>query len=427
VRVLLDWRAVETGVSTPFHNDPADPRDERYDWSGVDREVRLARGQGLEPLLLVYGAPPRAQRCESPDPDHPCDPDPELLGEFTHAAARRYSGNFAGLPRVRYWQAWNEPNHRFFLYPQYRDGELVSPLMYRRMLGSFSAAVKSVHRTNVVVAAGLAPHAREGVSTGPLRFMRGLLCMQGRSRPVPACDAKTRFDIWATNPYTAGGPTASAPGPDDVSIGDLPEMTSLLRAAERAGQIRSSLAPVPFWATEFGWDSRPPDVGGMPLGLHARWTAEALYRMWRAGLSAVFWFQLRDEAGPSQPFGGVYESGLYLNGGSLSRDRRKPVLRAFRFPFVALRAPRGMHVWGRTPSSRPAEVTIEIKGGGRWRRVGTLRADRFGVFHARLPRVRRGRMVRARIGRSSSRPFSLRYRKNHYAPPFGAARFSLPL
>ena len=184
---------------------------------------------------------------------------------------------------------------------------------------------------------------------------------------------------------------------------------------------------MPFWATEFGWDSRPPDIGGMPLGLHARWTAEALYRMWRAGLSAVFWFQLRDEKGPSQPFGGVYESGLYLNGGSLSRDRRKPVLRAFRFPFVALRVPAGMKLWGRTPASRPAAVTIEIKGGRRWRPVGTLRADRFGVFHARLPRARRGRMVRARIGQRCSRPFSLRYRRNHYAPPFGAARFRLPL
>jgi hypothetical protein len=426
VRILADWRYVATRAPQPASDDPAHPGDDMYDWGPVDREVVLAKRHGLEPLLLIYGAPKWAERCTAPDPDHPCDPDPEALGRFAEAAARRYAGDFEGLPRVRYWQAWNEPNHRFFLYPQHRDGELVSPAMYREMLEAFSSSVKRVHPDNLVVSAGLAPLARPGVSTGPLRFMRELLCMKGRQRPAPVCATRTRLDIWSTNPYTAGGPTATAPGPDDVSLGDLPEMTRLLRAAERAGAIRGSLSPVPFWATEFGWDSRPPDIGGMPLALHARWAAEALYRMWRAGVSAVFWFQLRDEAGPSQPYGGIYESGLYLNGGGIERDRGKPVLRAFRFPFVALRARRGMRVWGRTPEAAPGRVRIELRSGGRWVPVGALRADRFGIFRGRLARSRAGLMVRARAAGERSHPFSLRYRRNHYAPPFGAARLPPP-
>ena len=425
VRVLADWRFIARERPARLVNDPADPADPMYDWSLVDREVVLATRHGLEPLLLLYGAPEWAERCRSPDPDHPCDPDPDAFGRFAKAAARRYDGR-GHLPRVRYWQAWNEPNHSFFLSPQYRDGKLVSADMYREMLDSFARAVKSVRRTNVVVAAGLAPLARDGVSTGPLRFMRALLCMRGRRHPVPSCGARARLDVWATNPYTAGGPTASAPGPDDVSLGDLPEMTRLLRAAERAGRIMSAERPVPFWAAEFGWDSRPPDIGGMPLALHARWAAEALYRMWRAGVSNVFWFQLRDEAGPSQPYGGVYESGLYLNGGSIGLDRAKPTLRAFRFPFVALRARRGLWVWGRTPNSAPGRVAIQIRGGGRWRPVGRLRADRYGIFRACLPRRRRGLLVRAAVRREASQPFSLRYRGNHYAPPFGAARSGGP-
>jgi len=425
VRILADWRFIAKQRPARLVNDPADPADQMYDWSGVDREVRLATQHGLQPLLLLYGAPEWAERCRSPDPDHPCDPDPGAFGHFAEAAARRYDGRGA-LPRVRYWQAWNEPNHSFFLSPQYRDGELVSAEMYRALLASFARGVKSARSTNVVVAAGLAPLARDGVSTGPLRFMRALLCMRGRSNPVPACGARARLDVWATNPYTAGGPTASAPGPDDVSLGDLPQMTHLLRAAERAGRIVSSTKPVPFWAAEFGWDSRPPDIGGMPLGLHARWAAEALYRMWRAGVSTVFWFQLRDEAGPSQPYGGVYESGLYLNGGDISSDRPKPALKAFRFPFVALRTGRGMWVWGRTPGAAPGRVTIRVRGGGRWRAVGRLEADRFGVFRAPLRRKRRGRLVRAEVGGVASQPFSLRYRHNHYAPPFGAARAWMP-
>ena len=425
VRILVDWRHVENGRPLPVVNDPTNPADPMYNWEAVDREVGLATGRGLVPMLQVYGAPHWAERCASEDPDHPCDPSPRRIREFAIAAARRYSGTFStlpgapALPRVRYWQMWNEPNLDYFLNPQYRRGRLVAPGLYRAMLNSFSAGVKSVRGSNLVISAGLAPLARPGATIGPLRFMRSLLCMRGRERPRPSCRARTRVDIWATNPYTTGGPTHSAPGPDDVSIGDLPEMRRLLRAAERAGHIRSRLARVPFWVTEFAWDSKPPDPGGLPLWLHGRWAAEALYRMWRDGVTTVFWFQLRDERTSSQPFGGVFESGLYRNGGRLADDRPKPALRAFRFPFVALRAGRGARVWGRTPDSGPGRVAIQARRRGRWRRTAVLRADRHGIFQARLPRRRTALKMRARAAGLRSQPFSLRYVGDFYAPPFG--------
>ena len=60
------------------------------------------------------------------------------------------------MPRVRYWQVWNEPNITLYLKPQLataarrrrlvpRDGERVRD------------PVKTVHADNVVVAGGLAP------------------------------------------------------------------------------------------------------------------------------------------------------------------------------------------------------------------------------------------------------------------------------
>jgi hypothetical protein len=420
VRILVDWRHVEKGMPLPVVNDPTDPADLMYDWREIDREVRLARRAGLTPMFQVYGAPKWAERCASKDPDQPCDPDPRRLAEFATAAARRYDGSFGTLPRVRYWEVWNEPNLRYFLNPQYRRGKLVAPAIYRRMLNAFSAAVKSVRRSNLVISAGLAPLARPKAAIGPLRFMRGVLCMKGRAHPVPSCDARVRVDIWATNPYTTGGPTHSAPGPDDVSIGDLPQMRRLLRAAERAGHIRSARPRIPFWVTEFSWDSKPPDPGGLPLWLHARWASEALYRMWSAGVSTVFWFQLRDERASSQPFGGVFESGLYRNGGAIADDRAKPTLRAFRFPFVALRSGRRARVWGRTPDSGPGRVRIESLRRGEWRRSGTLRANRFGVFRGRLPARGRVHQMRARVAGNRSQAFSLHYVGDRYVRPFGA-------
>jgi hypothetical protein len=419
VRILIDWRGVARSEPLPIVGDPANPEDPMYRWDHIDREVRLATRRGLTPMVMVYGAPDWVERCETRDPDHPCDPNPVRIREFAIAAARRYSGS-SGQPRVRYWQFWNEPNLRFFLNPQFRRGRLVVARMYRKMLNSFSAGVKSIHSSNLVISAGLAPLARPGDTIGPLRFMRALLCMKGRENPRKACGAKTRVDIWATNPYTTGGPTHSAPGPNDVSIGDLPEMRRLLRAADRAGQVRSRLSRVPFWVTEFSWDSKPPDPGGLPLWLHARWAAEAFYRMWKAGVSTVFWFQLRDERAGTQPYGGVFESGLYRNGGRIARDRPKPALRAFRFPFVALRAGNGVRVWGRTPDGEPARVVVEAMRRGAWRRAAVLRADRFGIFTALLPQRRTGKKLRARAAGPTSVPFSLRRVPDFYVEPFGA-------
>src|SRR5207248_10179685 len=121
-------------------------------------------------------------------------------------------------------------------------------------------------------------------SAAPLRFMRALLCMSKGATPRRTCTNRIAFDAWAHHPYTSGGPTHHALRPDDVSLGDLPEMRSLLDAAWRAGSITARHAPQ-FWVTEFSWDSDPPDPKAVPAQLEARWVAEALYRMWQSRIS----------------------------------------------------------------------------------------------------------------------------------------------
>src|SRR5947209_12000350 len=103
-------------------------------------------------------------------------PSPTEFAQFARAAARRYDGSFPDprnptddLPRVRYWQAWNEPNLDTYLTPQWvrtRHGFApASPGIYRSMLNSFYTAIKTMGRSNVVATAGIAPYGNPpGVS-----------------------------------------------------------------------------------------------------------------------------------------------------------------------------------------------------------------------------------------------------------------------
>jgi hypothetical protein len=432
VKVNAFWPAIAPGADSPTRPSgliAADPSSPMYDWSSLDPAVKNATAAGLTPLLLVTNSPRWAREPGCTDQTI-CYPSPQEYADFTTAVAKRYSGTFdpgtGTLPRVRYWQAWGEANLFLFFMPQFENGEKVSPDNYRSLLNPFAAAVKSVDPTNQVVAAGLAPLKRPG-GLGPLDFTRRLLCMQGRMhpKPQPGCDATARFDIAATHPYTSGGPTHEAPGPDDVMLGNLPKMTKLLRAAKRAGKIQSDGATVPFWVTEFSWDSNPPDHGGLKMRLFARWMDEAFYRMWKSDVSNVFWFGLRDQD-PANGWGDTAQSGLYFRGPTIAEDKPKTrAIRAFQFPFVALKSGRRILVWGRTPDSGPGKIRIERNSGRGFHKLAIMRANGEGIFKKKLHSTALTGSLRAKelaggFAGAISVPFSLHYVRDQYLPPFGS-------
>jgi len=256
-----------------------------------------------------------------------------------------------------------------------------------------------------------------------MAFMRLLLCMSAGAHPKPTCAARTQFDVWSHDPYTSGGPTHKAVNPNDVSLGDLGKMRTLLYAAVAAHHVVSR-HPVKFWVTEFSWDSSPPDPKGLPLTLHARWTAEALYRMWTYGIDEVIWLSLRDNPYPSDPV----QAGLYYRGSAATSDdgsaqvpsdTAKPALLAFKFPFVAYTEQNGVFVWGRTPTSTAGAVTIQVRAASGWQRVAVVRANRFGIFQATVPPEARTASVRAVAGTTESRGFSLTAPPDRIIHPFG--------
>jgi hypothetical protein len=407
VRVILYWRQVAPAGNSPNRPsgfDAADPADPNYAWSPYDAALKRVARHGLTPIVGVQQAPGWA---EGPAPGRPGTrrPNAEELALFATAAAKRYSGRFGDLPRVRYWQVWNEPNLGVFLNPQVEQGKLVSPELYRELVNRFSAAVHAVHADNLVIAGGTAPFGRRGSANGtpPLQFMRALLCLSGRTTLKRVCEKQTDLDVWAHNPYTLGEPTRQAIDRDNVSLGDLPRMRDVLFAAGRAGTITGKRT-VPFWVTEFSWDSNPPDPEGVPAALHTRWVAEALYQMWTAGVSLVTWFQLRDDPRGATPF----QSGLYLNDGpGYSLDKPKGAATAFRFPFVAFRDQGRVLVWGRSPTQTRVQIRIEQLVGDAWRTVASFSSDTAGIFTASL-RLTDGGSLRARLpDNETSAPFSL--------------------
>ena len=60
------------------------------------------------------------------------------FANFARAVGRRYSGVFGGLPAVKYFSIWNEPNHIFFLKPRSQ-----SPRVYRRLVERGVPALRS--------------------------------------------------------------------------------------------------------------------------------------------------------------------------------------------------------------------------------------------------------------------------------------------
>ena len=398
VRLDVAWRQVApAGRRKPRGFHAADPADPRYRWKVVDRAVRESAAAGLEPLVVVVSAPDWAEGSDRPrrrtafTRAGTWKPRPSELAAFLTAAAHRYDGRFTDprtggvrLPRVRNWQIWNEPNLWPFLQPQWQHrGRWIKSgaRHYRRMLNAAYGALKQVRADNRVIAGGLAPFgdhrpARTGGRVAPARFLRALLCLAGRRTLRRACRARTSFDAYAFHPYSLGGPRRHALNPDDTTIPDGRKLTRVVRQALRYGTARPR-RPKELWATEMGWDTRPPNPFGLHPRTQARYLNDSLYVLWRSGVSRAVNFLLRDSGGarPRRLIDpGRRRSGVFYRRRTVARDTRKPSFSAIRFPFVVVPATgRSGRAWGAPPCPEPAcTVVIEFREKAGWRRAASI-------------------------------------------------------
>jgi hypothetical protein len=409
VRIPVEWRYV-VAADPPAGFDASDPASSAYDFAAVDAAARSTVAAGLTPLFVVTRAPAFAEAPNRWPYAYPGSwaPSPVAFGEFATAVARRYDGSFpdplkpgATLPRVRLFEAWNEPNLARYLEPQWVAAEghwrAFAPLLYRQLLNAFYAAVKAVAPTDTVIAAGVAPNG-EPAGVGrmtPVRFLREMLCLEegegGRGRD--ACADPSHFDVLAFHPLSFESPDRPAASSQDVAIADIAKVTTLLSQARRAGTALPRIRKT-VWVTELNWESDPPAAGGVPGRLQALWISRALHRLWVAGVGLAEWQFLMDPYPTltlATPTGGAVQisrpAGLYSPGpgGELATARPKPFLSGFTLPFDPLRVDRGhVRVWALLMRPRQP-VLLQRRTRGAWRTIAALHANGQAVLNRLLP------------------------------------------
>jgi hypothetical protein len=406
VRVGLTWAHLVRGngdPQPPAGFNQADPASPDYDWHKVDDAVRSVAAHHKKIIFVIDQAPPWANGPGTPGPNvgsGAWNPNPTMFSQFVHAAALRYSGSYpdpqhpgSSLPRVKYWEPWNEPNiPGFFSAP-----DPVSA--YRTLLNRAYTALKAVHSDNLVVVGGLAPVKPFPDSFTPLDFAAKVLCLRRvgtHFRADPSCHQRARFDVLAVHSYVLGAtPTRPAAIPGDVFPADMGEVHNLVQTENRVhGGSHQT------WVTEFAWYTNPPNAQlGDADATAARYVAYSMYEMWKSGVSTVIWLGAVDLP-PSEADMG---HGLYYASG-----QPKLVLQAFSFPVIAsVRRGQGF-VWGRAPVSRSVRVVVQRSVGGGWRTVAGTRTGSDGVFSARFGARGNGVYRASVVGGPVSLPYNSR-------------------
>lgn len=407
VRVNLYWSLATTGEP----ENPRLPGDPAYDFNAIDRAVTSADRAGLDVLMTVLSAPRFAEGPYRPDHDEaPAGtwrPDPEAFGDFAHVVAQRYSGFHpdpeapGSLPEVDLYSAWNEPNISSYLTPQFENGRNESAETYVELLNAFHDEVKEVNPDATIATGGTAPFGDPEARrrTAPLEFWREVLCLAPDGTEADYCVSpeQPRFDLLAHHPISyLSSPSVPAVDPGDLTAADFGKLGDLLEQAEAAGTVPEDdehdlLAP------EIWWETAPPERLGISPRRHARYTALAIYMLWREGAEGVYFLQVRDaERVRGEPRLRSYQTGVYTYGG-----RRKPAYRAVQFPFVGDRIePGAVRAWGRAPAA--GRLRIEVKRrGGRWRGAASRRVADGEIFSEEL-RLEGKALLRARVAGEQS-------------------------
>jgi hypothetical protein len=426
VRLLIQWAGLTPPGFAPQERPPDPTNPAFYNLISIDRAVRDATARGVQVMITVNTAPDWAEGPEQPATvaEGAWKPNPSDVADLMQALAARYTGSYdpdgAGpqppLPAVKALQVWNEPNHERWLAPQFEGNQITGADRYREILNASYNAIKAVNPGVLVVTGGTSPygdpppggpHAPGGMAARPVQWWEKLLCVQPakskkkgkKSKQVryaraAGCAGKPLFDVFAHQPIdnTGKGPLQSGPSRYDASTPDLGRVVAVLRAAERLGTV--SAGPHPVWATEFWWDSNPPNPVGVPLDVQARWIEQSLYLFWKAGADTAINFQIRDTTLYPDTRNGL-QSGLYFLDGS-----PKPALTAFRFPFVTERLDqRTLRAWGKAPQA--GRLRIQRLQGGRWKTVNKLGVGKSKVFVTKL-RLRGKQRLRAKVRGSTS-------------------------
>lgn len=292
IRTFVEWSKVaETRPANP-----ADPADPAYKWGDLDELVVNAQARGIQVLMTIWGTPAWANAGKGPMYL------PRRLGDltdFSRALATRYSGRYAGVPGVRMFTVWNEPNLGQFLSPQFvGERRSVAPLLYANL---YRAAYKGLKQGNPRALIGIGETSPRGKdkrgrnvqdSHSPGRFAELV---------AKACRG-CKFDAYAHHPYPTeipARPMQRVSWPN-VTLSMMPRFEKSLAQWFGRKKIR-------IWITEYGHQTSPALPAGIPTETQAKYLAQALRAARQDGrVDAFVWFIFRDN-----PVAGGWQSGLF--------------------------------------------------------------------------------------------------------------------
>lgn len=261
VRVLIDWEKIQPSAGRP--PDFAVPSDgcmrgvppcaPHLGVASVLQAIaaRRARGDDVEPIVVIYGTPAWAAR--QPEAEAPGDGDCGVSSRAREPDATAYGALVSALRAqaarddltIRWWAPWNEPNHPAFLAPQRAACDPASPstaaARYARIVDAFLAARAPGERILLGETAGYdeprssASSVREFIDALPRRTV----CASA---------------VWAQHVYVAqpGGEGASQDGAPLAGDADAAGSPALLREVLAALDRRGCPARHRLWLTETG-------------------------------------------------------------------------------------------------------------------------------------------------------------------------------
>jgi hypothetical protein len=394
VRIFVQWQAIapaNAATRAPTGFNGADPNSPGYDWSRVDRAVRLVSAAGMRPLLVVTGPGPLWASQVPGRHSVRYKPRPDLFAQFARAAALRYA------QAVDRYILWNEPNLPLWLQPQNtcRGSKCTpyAPHLYRKLVRAASPAIKTVDPTATVLFGALAPNGenstKQNAKTRPLAFIRSMGCVKltlKRDRSGPCASFKPlTADGFAYHPHaTKLAPNEAQVHVDNASIGDLARLKATLDGTQRAGGLRKAGGgKFGLYFTEWGYQTMPPDsTRGVSLAKQSRYLQQGAYVAYRdPRVKLLTQYEWRDEPvrrSKSDRYSG-WQSGLRFRD-----DRAKPSLRTFANPFFIDQKPgsRAARLWGQVRPGITHEVTVQRRKAGstRWTKVRVITTNGDGYW-----------------------------------------------
>ncbi len=362
VRVNMGWNELAASCGGQSPAQLADHTNACYSWGVFDEVVDLARDHGILMLVSVSRAPSWLHG--SNNPSYVGASGTQWARTVQHyeavmrAAATRYRQG-STLGTVRFWTIWNEPNSPTYFAPMNTAAlKRAMPRRYAQLVGRTAVAIKTAN-PSASVAAG--PTGPTGGSAGikPITFVAQVQAALPAFLPGATVAAKRRWiNGWAHNPYP-GITTAPSRGTITSPSVGMANIRDLFRQLDRSTVTRG----LPVWATEFGYQTNPPDrVLGIRATLQGRFMAESFDWLSSTGrVPIAIWYGFRD---PDQL--GDWQSGTWYTNGR-AKVSRLWAMRPVSVPVDRVRRGQAVRVWARSMVN-PGATRIAYSTDGRtWR------------------------------------------------------------